>query len=517
MVRPRRIYILNSSRIAEEEHFYDVAHRFRSSLCELEIYCACDSHISRNFGSLFSYLASFPLLDSLTIKNSSRRNMVYFEKLLDTCKHLKYLNFQLDHPFFEREQDFYQPGLEYPSMYELDIYLSNFEPHKLQYLVQRFTHLKKLSLRINQNDKQQKDLESIKHYFRYDFIHFISKLDSFYFDFDIKRRSYLEDLIESSYLPSFLGKISLDISMNSMFVISHGRSEEAQLKITKKEKKHFICYRVVRDFSTLNQAKQQGDTTKQLPYIPHLHLYGQHLQSLDIFITPHGQKYEALTVNSVVDLCPNLQKLSIGVNFNQKSDLPLEHQHPAPHHWVHNPERALKSKLATLIIQGMAISSDIVRAIARQYPNLKNFELLECFSEATDTPDTTYNGRVAFFMYDLSNLHLDLLKFDVRWYRCSKDSVVPQVIVVVEEQDQIRRFYLAKYKVMAVDLFQDITRAHFEQAVTSTESPITVVWLKVKLVNRLMLIADVNKKTPYNIFLHGGSKEEYYNRLYRPS
>ncbi|KAG2202523.1 hypothetical protein INT46_005080 [Mucor plumbeus] len=519
MIRPRRVYTVGKQRCYEEEYFYKVAHQFRSSISELDIHCSCDESIHSNFGSLYSYLADFPLLRSLSIKSGSQRYIIYFQKLLETSPHLKKLSFQLDHPFFELpltvEKD-YQLWSEYPSMQELDIYISNFGVQQLQYIIQRFTRLKKFSLRINQNDDYQmkqwkdekiNDLKSVIQFFKHDFIKFLADLDSLHLYFNIHNQSYIENLLELFYLPCSISKISPNIFVNAVYEVHHGRTERTQIELSKQKKGQIqsINYTFVRDFSVTDPLldEEHVEPTQPLPYISHLKSYGQLLQSLSITITVQEKHEEASDIDLVLRLCPNLQELAIVLERSPVTyfshDASFIHiQHPPSLCWNYNSCTALSSKLSSLTIKGMTINSELLNTLALHHPNLKNLSLINCSSEfSTDIiePNAPKDSRISTFVYDLSNLHLDSLVFDIFTHRCSKKLVSSMICIVVEKEDRTCNHYLAKQQKhqVAGELFKSITGSHYEDLVSDTELAMTVLWFKVQSLNELELQAGRNQ------------------------
>lgn len=519
MIRPRRVYTTGKQRCYEEEYFYKVVHQFRSSISELDIHCSCDSSIHNNFGSLCSYLADFPLLRNLSIKSGSRRYMIYFQQLLETSPHLKKLNFQLDHPFFEhpltieKDRHFWP---EYPSMQELDIYISNFEVQQLQYITQRFTSLKKFSLRINQNDdhqmKQWKDekisnLESVAQFFKHDFIRFLKGLDSLHLYFNIHNQSYIENLLESFYLPCSFSKNSPNIFIDAVFEVHHGRTERTQIEIIKqkKEQRQSINYTFVRDFSVPDPSLDEGhvESTQPLPYISHLNSYGQLLRSLRIIITAQKNHEQASNIDLVLRLCPNLQELAIVLErspvtyFSHDASL-MHQQHPLSFCCNYNSSTALNSKLSSLTIKGMTINSELLNAIALHHPNLKSLSLINCLSESSaniNEANAPNDSNISTFVYDLSNLRLESLVFDIFTHRHDKKLVDPMVCIVVEKEDRTCNHYLATQQKHPVtgDLFQSITGPHYEDLASDTELALTVLWFKVKSLNELELQAGRNQ------------------------
>lgn len=522
IIRPKRLYTVGRLRCYEEEYFYKVAHKFRSSINELEIHCSCDTSIQHGFGSLYSYLADFPLMKSLSIKSGSQRYMIYLDQLLNSCKQLQKLNFQLDHPFFEHPCSDRQTWSEYPSLQELDIYQSNFNIQQLQYIIHRFQNLKNFTLRINQIDIYQRKLwknEEGKHlglaaqFFKCDFIEFLAHLDQVHLNFNIHGQSYVEHLLEYAYLPSVCsGKDNL-AWIDATFEVNHGRTERTQIDIQKDAKKQTVNYVFVRDFSVpvhVTSEDQQVESTQRLPYLTHLESYGIHLQSLHITTTAKAKHEEATDIGLVLHLCPNLQELTISVEISPVTyfshDVSLmQHQHPPSHCWNYKPKSSLNSKLSALTMKGITITAELLSAIARYHPKLKSLSLINCLSESNSENDELGQSNLTFHMYDLSNLQLESLVFDIFTYRCGKKLSVPMVCVVIDKEDIACNYYLAKQQKDPVTgkLFNRIPDSMYKELATDKEATLTVVWFKVKSLDGLELQAGRNqsfvKKVAYEI------------------
>ncbi|KAL7309203.1 hypothetical protein PS15m_011309 [Mucor circinelloides] len=522
IIRPKRLYTVGRLRCYEEEYFYKVAHKFRSSINELEIHCSCDASIQHGFGSLYTYLADFPLLKSLSIKGGSQRYMIYLDQLLNSCKQLQKLNFQLDHPFFEHSCSDRQTWSEYPSLHELDIYQSNFNIQQLQYIIHRFQNLKNFTLRINQIDIYQRKLwknEEGKHlglaaqFFKCDFIEFLAHLDQVHLNFNIHGRSYIEYLLEYAYLPSVCsGKDNL-AWIDATFEVNHGRTERTQIDIQKDEKKQIVNYVFVRDYSVpvhVTSEDEQVESTQRLPYLTHLESYGTHLQSLHITTTAKAKYEEATDIGLVLHLCPNLQELTISVEISPVTyfshDVSLmQHQHPPSHCWNYKPKASLNSKLSALTMKGITITAELLSAIARYHPKLKSLSLINCLSESDSQNDELAQNNLTSHMYNLSNLQLESLVFDIFTHRCGKKLSVPMVCIVIEKEDLACSYYLAKQQKDPVTgkLFNRIPDSMYKGLTTDNEATLTVVWFKVKSLDELELQAGRNqsfvKKFAYEV------------------
>ncbi|KAL9549111.1 hypothetical protein MBANPS3_005356 [Mucor bainieri] len=504
-IRPRRLYTVGKLRCYEEEHFYKVAHQFRSSIHELDIHCSCDASIHQGFGSLYSYLADFPLITVLSIKSGSQRYMIHLNRLLDSCKRLKKLDFQLDHPFFEQQPySDQQSWPEYVSLQELDVYQSNFNVQQLQYIIHRFKNLKNFTLRMNQIDLHQKKLwkneegkhmESAARFFKYGFMKFVAHLDQLHLHFNILGRSYVEHLVEYIYLPC--------VCIDASFEVNHGRAERTQIEIHKDGQKQMINYTFVRDFSEPEataavEEGQQTEPTQHLPYLTHLESYGRHIQSLHIATTAKAKHTEAADIDLVLRLCPNLRQLTIVVDISPATHFSPEmnHQHPPSHCWNYNHKSALGSKLISLTVKGITITKEIVQAIARHHPGLKNVSFINCVSESCIGSDPLAQSNLSFYMYDLSNLHLESLVFDIFTHRCGKKLTVPMVCVAIESKDKsCNYYYLAKQQKDPVtdELFNSISTATYTELITDKAAVLTVVWFKVKALDNLELRAGRNQ------------------------
>ncbi|KAK4517495.1 uncharacterized protein ATC70_000834 [Mucor velutinosus] len=513
IIRPRRLFTVGKLRCYEEEYFYKVAHQFRSSISELEIYCSCDASIHDGFGSLYSYLADFPLMKSLSIKSGSQRYMVYLDQLLNSCKRLRQLNFQLDHPFFERQPySGQQSWSEYPSLQELDIYQSTFNAQQLQYIIYRFKNLKNFTLRMNQIDihqrklwknEQDKHLKSAMQFFKSDFMAFLAHLNQLHLHFNIHGRSYVEYLMEHFYLPSLYSGKHSSAWIEASFEVNHGRTERTQIEIQKGAQKQTVNYTFVRDFSVADPTMDedlQVESTEHLPYLTHLESYGKHLQRLHITTTSKAKHREAADLDLVLCLCPNLQELTLiveispGAYFSPDVSL-MNHQHPPSHCWNYNPRSALNSKLAALTVKGITITRELLRAIARNHPRLKNLCFVNCLSESIIENDPLAQSSLSFHMYDLSNLHLESLVFDIFAHRYGKKLVVPMVCIAIESEDKSCNYYLAKQQKDPVtdELFNSISTAMYKQLITDKEAILTVLWFKVKALDNLELQAGRNQ------------------------
>lgn len=512
-IRPRRLFTVGKLRCYEEEYFYKVAYQFRSSIDELEIHCSCDASIHHGYGSLYSYLADFLWMKSLSIKSGSQRYMIHFDRLLDSCKQLQKLNFQLDHPFFE-QQPYSNQQLwpEYPSLQELDIYQSNFNVQQLQYVIRRFKNLKNFTLRMNQIDihqrkqwkpQESKHLELAAQFFKYDFMVFLANLDQLHLHFNIHGRSYIEYLVEYIYLPSLCSSKDGLACIDAFFEVNHGKTERTQIEVQKDEQKQMINYTFVRDFSepepTLDED-QQVESTQHLPYLTHLESYGKHLQSLHITTTAKAKHREAADIDLVFGLCPNLRELTLVVEispvtyFSADTSL-MNHQHPPSHCWNYNPKSALNSKLTALIVKGITITKELLQAIAGSHPGLKNLGFINCLSESNMESDPLAQNNLTFHTYDLSNLHLESLAFDIFTHRCGKKLAIPMVCIVIETKDNTCNYYLAKQqKDTATDeLFNSISTSVYKELITDKDALLTVLWFKVKALANLELQAGGNQ------------------------
>lgn len=514
IIRPKRLYTVGKLRCYEEEYFYKVAHQFRSSITELEIHCSCDASIHDGFGSLYSYLADFPLMRSLSIKSGSQRYMIHLDRLLNACTQLRKLNFQLDHSFFEQQpycSDQQAWPDEYASLHELDIYQSNFNVQQLQYIIHRFTNLKKFTLRMNQIDIHQRKLwkneegrhlESAAQFFKHDFMQFLAHLDHLHLHFNIHGRSYVEHLVEYMYLPSLCSDDKGSLAcIEASFQVNHGRTERTQIDIHKNEQKQLIDYTFVRDFSgpepTMDEDQQQQEqSTQHLPYLTHLESYGKRLQSLHITTTAKAKHTEAANIDLILRLCPNLQELTLVVEISPVTyfspDVSLmNHQHPPSRYWHYNPTTALNSKLTSLTVKGITITKELLQAIAANHPGLESLSFINCLSESSIESDS----NLTFHLYDLSHLHLELLVFDIFTHRCGKKLTVPMVCIAIESEDKSCHYYLAKQQKDPVtdELFNGISTAMYTELITDKEEILTVVWFKVKALNNLELQAGRNQ------------------------
>ncbi|GAN10851.1 hypothetical protein MAM1_0413d10401 [Mucor ambiguus] len=519
-IRPKRLFTVGKLRCYEEEYFYKVAHQFRLSINELEIHCSCDASIHHGFGSLYSYLADFPLMKSLSIKSGSQRYMIHLDLLLNSCKQLRKLNVQLDHPFFQQQPySDQQSWPEYASLQELDIYQSNFNIQQLQYIIHRFKNLKYFTLRINQIDIHQrklwkneegKHLESAARFFKYDFMKFFAHLDHLHLYFNIHGRSYVEYLVEYMYLPSLCSDKDNLAYIDASFEVNHGKTERTQIEIQKYEQKQMVSYTFVRDFSvpeaTMNED-QQVESTQHLPYLTHLESYGKHLQSLHITTTAKAKHTETADIDRVLCLCPNLRELTLVVEISPVTyfspDVSLmNHQHPPSHCWNYSPNSALNSKLTALTVKGITITKEILQAIAGYHPGLKNLSFINCLSESRIESDSLAQNDLTFHMYDLSNLHLETLVFDIFTHRCGKKLTVPMVCIAIESENKSCNFYLARQQKDPVtdELFNSISTSMYTELITDKEAILTVVWFRVKALDNLELQAGRNqsfiKKVP---------------------
>ncbi|KAI9484092.1 MAG: hypothetical protein EXX96DRAFT_560871 [Benjaminiella poitrasii] len=477
-----------SSNVYRDNFFYKVAHQHRRTLTELIIGCASDPSIYADFGSLFDYLAEFPKLQQLSIVSGNSQRFIYFHQLLETCKKLKRLSFQLDHPFFEKldlDDSKCTPFSLYPTLIELDLFLPHFSAESLRYIMTRFVLLKRLTLRINQDDMRQEDSwgntdiyakrQDAIWFFKHDFMHFIRRLEFSDICIQISRTSYVEDLIARYYFIPYDNnktRSNKTATMQASFTVYDGRAERTEISLRQERSRIQINYTFIRSLSVHHNQQQSNFVT---PYMPYLQSYGSFFNDLKIMHTIQVEREQIVDIDHILFLCPNLVHLSIVVDlypmiyfFNELLDSQTLHHRSISTHAAFNVQRDRYDKLKFLQLKGMRISPSFVSRLVQKCPNLKELHLTECTSNIThlvsETLQRSINGTL--ICYNLSTYDLAVFVFDIAAYYIRNRENISQAIFIAIERIDVNscEYYVARRpfnQSISIDFFQKISPSMF--------------------------------------------------------
>jgi hypothetical protein len=509
----RKLYDLENQRLYKTPYYYQVMYQYRTSITDLVIHCSCDISSEEGFNSLFGYLSAFSKLQVLAITSGSRQDLIYFDQLLETCNQLTKLSYQLDHPFFQPNSlSTNSPTVWplYPSMKELDIYLPNFDIQALCYLNRRFVNLKRLTLRLNQNDEDQcqrwhdsivnNTVIAIHEFFQKDFINMIETLDYSHLLFKINGQSYLDELVFQFY--QF--KCNTKSTKTASYTLHTGRAERTQINLRKERKASgtqflSIDYTFVRD---LPSYSSESLTQYTLPYIQHLQSYGAHLTSLKITHSALEKREDASNVLLVLELCSHLEHLIIHVDLDHiffetklsySSRLVMEQLCQNYHQTRRN------SRLKSLTLSGTYIFTSLLETITFNNPSIERLVLSQCtmiYDEKQLVPDSSNNIMIHF---DLHTLKLKSLVFDQGSFRTSTGAKTnapsTTIYIVVEKEDGVCDYYLTKNQLKHVDghYFEHVSRSFYEEQVLTDQTQTMVIRFTVSSLDTLELQNGRNK------------------------
>jgi hypothetical protein len=488
----------------ETQYFYQAAYQYRKSITDLEVHRSCDSSLYESYNNLFDYLSAFPKLQVLAITSGSQQHLIYFDQLLGTCSQLIRLNYQLDHPFFRPNNAASATGTNnsavwpaYSSMQELDLYLPYFDIQALRYINNRFVNMKRLTLRLNQNDEDQRrhcctdminpSVNTVREFFRNDFMQMIDAFDFSHLLFQINGQSYLEGLISEFY--RFKCSTKEDTATAS-YIVHDGRRERTQISLKKERKasgalSFAIDYTFVRDLSS-NSSPSSPENTLQcnLPYIKHLQSYGTHLKSLKITHTAEVKRKDVSDILLVLELCSRLENLIVHIDLNH---FPYEVSPSYQDELITEQRQSNQIKgnprLKSLVLNGAYISSSLLGTIAINNPNIEILNLIKCILKCDEHQllDGLNNQMIHF---DLHTLKLKSLAFDVGPYLTITEMIVPTptICIVIERERGLCNYYLVNQR------FKHVSRSYYEeQIIADYKRKTTVLWFVVGSLNTLVI------------------------------
>ncbi|KAI9243538.1 hypothetical protein BY458DRAFT_530573 [Sporodiniella umbellata] len=263
--------------------YYSSLYKYREHLNRLDIHCACDLWIRKQFGHLLSYIEQFPNVRQLTIDGGSRTSIVHLNSVLKACQNLESLHFWLDHPFLAPGDE---PVREYGSLLSLSIYLPAFSIESLEFILQAFPKLRHLNLRIFHGSSHSWTREQSA-YVQTRLVSFLNGLSSYTVKLDMEGDC---ELIECSLLSSWHEpNVSLHLDFSSS---SYART---QMDLIKGVQNQVCCKKTFRYFMPLQD---------HVPYFKYLGNQVTHLsikESMDYMTQP----------GKVLRSCPQLTSLTL--------------------------------------------------------------------------------------------------------------------------------------------------------------------------------------------------------------
>lgn len=489
------------------QHFYQATYQYRMSITDLEVHCSYDEFLQEGFDNLFDYLSGFTKLQNLSITQGDHQQLIYFEQLLQTCKHLTKLNYQLDHPFFRPNS----PGSwsAYSSMQELNLYLPNFDIQSLRYVKCRFVNMRRMALRLNQNDEDQRlrcsgnlldiTINTVYQFFQNDFMQMIEALDYSHLFFEISGKSYLEEFINQFYHL----KCSTKASVTASYVMHAGRAERTQISLMKERKVSNtpsidINYCFVRDTSANLPPLLANNVQYTLPYIQHLQSYGASLKSLKITHTAQMRRKDILNILLMLELCSNLEHLVIRFVFSYfPYKVSPSFQSQCIQEQYENSQVKINPKLKSLTLDGTYISSLLLNIIATNNPNIEQLSLIRCILKCDkhQVPDSFGNNVIHF---DLHILQLKSLVFDVSPYHpiTEMTAATPKVCIVIEKEGGFCNYYLERRQCSQSDgnLFEHVSNSYYNKNILPVKRKSTVLWFTLNSLASLELHHRENKE-----------------------
>ncbi|CAO3702772.1 unnamed protein product [Rhizopus stolonifer] len=334
---PRRAPSNNSS-------YYDSLYKYKDSLTQLDIHCACDYWIRTNFGHLINYLAVFPSLQQLTIDGGSRISIIHLNNVLKTCTQLKQLHFGLDHPIFA-------PGdtavTRYPTLHSLAIYLPDFSIGSLEYISNTFCDLQHLNLRLFHGRTHPWTDEQSK-YIKGRFFAFLQQLSTYSIKFDMEAKcDQIEAAVLSQWTEPHLA-LKLDLSESNY--------ERTQLDLVKGERNLVLC---TKTFDPVHS-----------------------LQAHELYFNYLGKRVTELTIKNHMDyltkqllsrLCPALLTLTLE-SPNTDIEIFDHHYHPT---------------LTEIVLKRARLRFDTLQALCSM-GNIQKLSITDSSVRLTEDTDSSY-------------------------------------------------------------------------------------------------------------------------------
>ncbi|CEI88691.1 hypothetical protein RMCBS344292_03071 [Rhizopus microsporus] len=318
--------------------YYGSLYLFRAQLHTLVIHCSCDSWIQQSFGHLLNYLSLFPNLKHLSISAGSQKTMIYLHDLLQACPTLTKLSFGLDHPFYAPNA-IHDELTSYPTLEELDIYLPKFCMSSLTYIIQRFTGLRRLVLRIY-HGKSHLWTKSMTEYLQRVLIPFLQQsLIEYSVKLDVEGpNDHIEETIQTCWFVQ---------DTEAEFDISESRYERTQLELIKDNDGNHKLYYIA-------TWKPTPDSVS--PCIRYMKNIGNKLSKLTI--NNHSFSSHSPDLDTILQFCPFIRSLTLeglGPKFHTKI-APRENvpQHHSLSTIELNQTRLLKVKVILELLYVMA-------------------------------------------------------------------------------------------------------------------------------------------------------------------
>ncbi|CEG84255.1 hypothetical protein RMATCC62417_18086 [Rhizopus microsporus] len=289
-------------RIAEAaDSYYSSLYLFRAQLHILVIHCSCDSWIQQSFGHLLNYLSLFPNLKHLNISAGSQKAMIYLHDLLQVCPALTKLCFQLDHPFYAPNTAHGELTC-YPTLEKLNIYLPKFCMSSLNYIIQRFTGLRKLVLRIY-HGKSHLWTKSMTEYLQRVLIPFLQQsLIEYSVKLDVEGpNDHIEETIQTCWFVQ---------NTEAEFDVSESRYERTQLELIKDNGGNHKLYYIA-------TWKPTRDSVS--PCIRYMKNVGSKFSKLTI--SNYSFSSHSPDLDTILQFCPSIHSLTLeglGPKFHKK-------------------------------------------------------------------------------------------------------------------------------------------------------------------------------------------------------